>query len=200
MSRWIYSALLLAACNSASAPSEPTAAAPAEAKPAAAQPAEAHPAQGPTSQPTSMPSPDGYEASEPSPQADGTALYGDPFDPKAPEVALAELLASPEKYADATVRTRGVVARVCKNMGCWIEIKQESGEGELRAPLAGHSYFLPQSATGKHADVQGIVVVQELTDEQKAHMEAEGAKATSNVRIVATGVALKGATAEEKAM
>jgi hypothetical protein len=73
-----------------------------------------------------------------------------------------------------------------------MELQDEAGGGLLRAPLAGHSYFLPQSVIGRAAAVQGTVSVRPLSEAQREHLEAEGAQATrANVSIIADGVAVR---------
>lgn len=118
--------------------------------------------------------------------------FGAPIDSNVPRVALAELMRSPEAHAGKMVRTEGEIQRVCQRMGCWMELSDKDAPGALRVPMAGHSFFLPQSVRGKRASVQGTLQVGKLSAAHKEHLESEGAQATtSDVSLAATGVALK---------
>lgn len=121
-------------------------------------------------------------------EQDGAELYGAEFDGEREVVALATIVESAKKYDGKVVRTQGTITQVCKKMGCWIEVSAE-GAGEVRVPMAGHSYFLPESVHGKKATIEGKVEVKPLTEEMKKHLEEEGAKATDNeVSLSATTV------------
>ena len=69
---------------------------------------------------------------------------------------LASLVKEPEKFANQTVCTEGVVSAVCKSMGCWMEIADESGQAHIK--MAGHSFFIPREANGHRARIQGKVI------------------------------------------
>jgi hypothetical protein len=66
---------------------------------------------------------------------------------------LPVLLQEPSKFGGKTVRTEGVVSAVCKSMGCWMEIADESGRAHVK--MASHSFFVPRDASGHRAVVQG---------------------------------------------
>ena len=119
------------------------------------------------------------------------AQYGAPIDPATPQIALAELLGNPSAHAGKTVRTEGKIERVCQRMGCWMELADGSA-GALRVPMAGHSFFLPQSVRGRRASVEGTLQVAKLSAAHKEHLESEGAQATtSDISLAATGVAVQ---------
>lgn len=121
-------------------------------------------------------------------QQDGSELYGSELSGEREVVALSTIVASAPQYDGKVVRTEGTITAVCKKMGCWIEIASE-GTGEVRVPMAGHAYFLPEAVKGKKATVEGKIEVQPLSEEMKKHLEEEGAKATENeVSISATTV------------
>ncbi|HMI91708.1 MAG TPA: DUF4920 domain-containing protein, partial [Polyangiales bacterium] len=169
---WL-AALLLIGCSPAKAPPAPEQSAPA-AKAPTAVPADPVP---------TAPVPTNQHAPQ---------LFGAPIDEQAPEVALAALIAKPEPYAGKVVRTQGTVSRVCQAAGCWMELRDDSSGQSVRTPMAGHAFFLPKDAMGKHAAVQGIVELRPLTAGHKQHLEAEGATATDSLlSISATGVALR---------
>ena len=76
----------------------------------------------PTSQPVSG---DLYEATAPKILADGSELYGAALDDAQSLVSLADLLSEPRKYEGKMVKTEGKISRVCKAMGCWVEISDD---------------------------------------------------------------------------
>ena len=71
-------------------------------------------------------------------------------------VPLPDLLAHPRKFASQTVRTEGKVTAVCKSMGCWMEIGDDTGQAHIK--MAGHSFFVPRESSGHRARVQGKVI------------------------------------------
>lgn len=132
----------------------------------------------------------GAAATVSAPAEAGRRAFGAPLDPAVPEVALADVVAHPDQYRDALVRTRGTVVRVCQRMGCWMEMSAE-GTPAVRVPMAGHAFFLPRDAEGRPTEVQGRVRLLELTADARAHLASEGATAVSSaLAIDASGVAL----------
>src|SRR5262249_48309052 len=103
------------------------------------------------------------------------------------KVALASIAKDPAKYANSTVTTEGRVTAVCQAMGCWMEIADTAGEAHVR--MSGHSFFIPKSASGRRAIVQGTV----LAKPDNGECEQEAAEATGKVvkiELDATGVEL----------
>jgi len=70
--------------------------------------------------------------------------------------ALTDLAKEPAKFADQTVRTEGVVNKVCQSMGCWMEIADSSGAAHIK--MAGHAFFVPRDCNGHRAVIQGKVL------------------------------------------
>lgn len=104
---------------------------------------------------------------------------------------LSDVLESPEKFADKTIRTEGVVTAVCKSMGCWMELSDEREQAHVT--MASHSFFVPKDADGHRAIVQGTVTPGQPEDQcgNKDGCYEDAKKATGKVaklEIVATGV------------
>lgn len=121
------------------------------------------------------------------PRNAASTSYGEPLSPAAEKVALADLLKSPGRYADKTIRTEGKVTAVCQNKGCWLEIGDDQSMAHVK--LGNHRFFVPRSAAGQHAVVQGRVFAQV----DKGHCEQEAEEQTGKVAKVeldATGVEL----------
>lgn len=97
---------------------------------------------------------------------------------------LNTLVKEPARFTAKTVRTEGVVSAVCQEMGCWMELADEAGQAHIK--MAGHSFFIPRSASGHRAVVQGKVLNAEKDD---CGEEAEAATGkVAKVQIEATGV------------
>ena len=70
---------------------------------------------------------------------------------------LHDVLAKPED--GRVVRLEGKVQAVCRNKGCWLELAQ--GGSSIHVTFEGYSFFLPKDAAGKHAVLEGKVVVKQ---------------------------------------
>ncbi|WP_437687725.1 DUF4920 domain-containing protein [Sorangium sp. So ce176] len=106
---------------------------------------------------------------------------------------LPQLLQDPSKFSGKTVRTEGVVSAVCRSMGCWMEIADESGSAHIK--MAGHSFFVPKDASGHRAVVQGTMVAADADPGAacgaKDNCRGEAEKQTGQVakiELEATGV------------
>lgn len=112
------------------------------------------------------------------------ARFGKPLS-GLPPTKLADVLARPE--AGRTVRLEGTIDRVCRNKGCWLELKQ--GEQAVHVTFEGYSFFVPKDAAGRPVVLEGKVVVRDPDGDEAAHKKAEGAaRSATHVSIEATGV------------
>jgi hypothetical protein len=119
------------------------------------------------------------------PHPNGTLALGAPIS-ASPLVPLADIAKNPGAYANRVVATTGKVTAVCQEMGCWMEIQDPAGQAHVR--MHGHAFFVPRTASGHVARVQGTVVTgpdPECDDEPPA----TGA-AMAKVELDATGVEL----------
>jgi hypothetical protein len=82
--------------------------------------------------------------------------FGATIDPKAQQVALGDVANDPGAYTNKTFATTGTVTAVCQHRGCWMEIKDDAGEAHIK--MAGHSFFVPKTASGKKARVLATLV------------------------------------------
>jgi hypothetical protein len=110
------------------------------------------------------------------------ASFGAPLS-AAPVVALGDLVKAPGTYKGKSVIASGTVARVCQERGCWLALKD--GESDAVVRMHEHSFFVPTTSAGKHARVQGVVML--VKDGHECdEMEAEHAQ----LELDATGVEL----------
>lgn len=66
---------------------------------------------------------------------------------------LAAVAKAPASFADKKLVLEGKVTAVCQHKGCWMELRDEAGEAHVK--MAGHSFFVPRTASGKKARVFG---------------------------------------------
>lgn len=101
-------------------------------------------------------------------KSEGALRLGAAIDKSAPKVALADVAKNPNGYVGKSFTTTGTITAVCQHMGCWMEIKDDAGEAHVK--MAGHSFFIPKSASGKKAEVLAKLV----KSEDKGACEGEG--------------------------
>ena len=87
------------------------------------------------------------------------------------------------KHKGENVVTEGTVSRVCQERGCWLALRDGQTDAVVR--MHGHSFFVPTTSAGKHARVEGKVLLMKDGHECD-EMEAEHAQ----LEIDATGVEL----------
>jgi hypothetical protein len=105
-----------------------------------------------------------------------------------PPTPLANVLARPE--AGKAVRLEGTIERVCRNKGCWLELKQ--GTQSVHVTFEGYSFFVPKDSAGRAVVLEGKVVLKQPAEGEAAHKKAEGAeRAAARVSIEATGVEIR---------
>jgi hypothetical protein len=137
-------------------------------------------------QPEPKPAPSAAPAPAPVPAAEGALRLGAPIEASAQKIALSDLAKNPSAFVGKKFATTGTVTSVCQHMGCWMEIKDDSGEAHIK--MAGHAFFVPKTASGRKARVLATLVKD----------EAEGACADEG--MAAAGEApKKGCRAEAEA-
>jgi hypothetical protein len=120
---------------------------------------------------------------------DGSHLYGGELDASRETTPLATIVAEPSRFEGQVVKTEGEITQVCQRRGCWMELRADADSPGIRVPMAGHSFFLPRDVSGHRATIEGTVVVAALSEEDRAHLESEGAQAADQeLSIEATGV------------
>jgi len=99
-------------------------------------------------------------------------------------VKLSDIAKNPGSFKGKAIATTGTVTAVCQERGCWMALKDDGG-GTATVRMHGHSFFVPRSSSGKHARVQGSVVL--VKDGKECDdMTAQGAE----LELDATGVEL----------
>ena len=121
--------------------------------------------------------------------ATGVLQMGAPIGRDEKLVALSDVARSPATFKGKTITTAGTVTAVCQSMGCWMEIKDATSEAHIK--MAGHNFFVPKTAAGHHARVQGTLVP---SDDANAECNEEAKNqmghAVAKVEFEASGVEL----------
>lgn len=159
------------------------------------QPAPTGPAAAPQVQPESVAAPtaapahaEAHAQGAPAAPAPGAAArLGTPLT-VTQRTPLADIVAAPARFAGQTVRVEGTVSAVCQAAGCWMQLNDD--EHRVHVKMHGHSFFIPRTATGRHARVQATVI----SGNPNGHCEQEAAEATgqpvARLELDATGVEL----------
>jgi Rieske Fe-S protein len=144
--------------------------------------AEVHPE--PKAAPSPAPSPVAPTKAE-----EGALRLGTPIEASAEKVALTDVAKNPNAFVGKKFATTGTVTAVCQHMGCWMEIKDDSGEAHIK--MAGHAFFVPKTASGRKARVLATLV----KSEEQGACGDEGMHAAG----AGGGAAKKGCRAEAEA-
>lgn len=73
------------------------------------------------------------------------------------------------------VKVSGTVDQVCAVKGCWMVLKDD--DKTIRITSKGYKFFVPASAKGKKAVIEGDLVVKEMSKEEAQHLEDDAAAA-----------------------
>jgi hypothetical protein len=84
---------------------------------------------------------------------------------------LAEVVRSPERFAEQPVLLHGRISDVCQKKGCWVVLR-DGGE-QVRVRFHDYGFFLPTDASGSEAFIEGRVKVEVLSEKMARHYEAE---------------------------
>ena len=113
--------------------------------------------------------------------AEGALHLGAPIESSAQKVALADIAKAPNAWVGKTFATTGTVTAVCQHMGCWMEIKDDASSAHIK--MAGHSFFVPKTASGRKARVLAKLVTapgDSCADEGGEGMSATNEKGAKN--------------------
>lgn len=89
---------------------------------------------------------------------------GKPLTLKEP-VAIATLLANPDRYVDKTVQVKGKITEVCQMAGCWMDLGADNGK-TIHIKVNDGEIVFPKDAAGKTAVAEGKFTKTELTLEE----------------------------------
>ncbi|MBX3234465.1 MAG: DUF4920 domain-containing protein [Labilithrix sp.] len=112
---------------------------------------------GPAPEPKPEPAPTSKTETKSAPApTEGVLRLGAAIEGNTQSVALADVAKKPDAYTNKTFTTTGTVTAVCQHMGCWMEIKDDASQAHIK--MAGHSFFVPKTASGRKARIQAKLV------------------------------------------
>jgi hypothetical protein len=137
----------------------------------------------------SSPAPSSGTSAPPAPSAAPKNVLGQAIPANAADVSLASIAKEPKSFVGKTITTTGTVTAVCQHMGCWMEIKDDATQAHIS--MAGHGFFVPKTASGRKARVQGTLT-SAPDEESECNEEAakQMGKPVAKLQLEATGVEL----------
>ena len=102
--------------------------------------------------------------------SDGIVRRGNKLSEKAP-LTVAQLITQSDQLKGQTVMVKGKIESVCQKKGCWMVIKD--GDQSVRITSKGYKFFVPKTAPGQQAIVEGELAVKTLDVETAQHYEEE---------------------------
>jgi len=107
---------------------------------------------------------------------EGASLPGDKF---GQDLTLKKITPVAEVFTQANdlngqlVRVTGTVTDLCKHKGCWMQVSD--GQNVLTVRFKDEAFIIPASAKGRHVDMEGLFVVEKVTNPLGTHAAcAEG--------------------------
>jgi hypothetical protein len=104
------------------------------------------------------------------------------------------------KTAINNVAVEGEISQVCQAEGCWMKLKNASGE-DIMVKFKDHSFFVPKDIAGKTAIVYGNASKKSISVEERKHMAEDAGAGQADIdaitepkdeiRIDATGVVVR---------
>lgn len=109
--------------------------------------------------------------------ADGVVRRGEALSEASP-MTVEAVLARAESLDGQPVKVEGTVGRVCGKSGCWFELKGENAPTGIRITSKGYRFFVPSTAGGLQATLEGDLKVQKLDVETAQHYADDAAEGT----------------------
>lgn len=122
------------------------------------------------------------------PAAASATKLGEPIAASTPAIALATVVKDPSAYKGKSFVTTGTVTAVCQQMGCWMEIKDDSTQAHIK--MAGEKFFVPKTSAGHKARVQGKLVESASGDVECEHETDPAGTQVAKLQLEASGVEL----------
>lgn len=101
------------------------------------------------------------------------SVYGQGFE-KDNSIQVSQLLTDIQgKDSIDNVVVEGELSEVCQKMGCWVKLKNESGD-DIFVKFRDHEFFAPKDAAGSHVYIKGKAL-REVTPVDELQHYAEDA-------------------------
>jgi hypothetical protein len=132
--------------------------------------------QAPASQPAgaaSQPTTTGMKVDRETVDPDGVVRRGLPLSPDLENLTVAAAFEKAKELEGKSVKITGTVESVCQPMGCWFVMQGDKPEQKIRISSKGHDIFVPRSAAGQTATVEGDLTLKVLSKDHAQHFEDE---------------------------
>jgi len=87
------------------------------------------------------------------------------------------LIDNADEYLNTDVLISGTILEICPMRGCWINVKDNDSESNIRVKVTDGEIVFPLSSKGKQVDVQGTFIKLIFSEEQakmwKIHLAEE---------------------------
>ena len=87
------------------------------------------------------------------------------------------LIDNADEYLNTDVLISGTILEVCPMRGCWVNVKDNDSESNIRVKVTDGEIVFPLSSKGKQVDVQGTFIKLIFSEEQarmwKIHLAEE---------------------------
>ena len=112
---------------------------------------------------------------------------GSPLTPDLEIIPVSAAVARAKELDGKKVKLKGVVTSVCQPQGCWFVVRGDKAEDSVRISTKAHDIFVPKSAAGKIATVEGVITIKVLDQKTAQHYEDERELKTGESKKVFTG-------------
>ena len=109
--------------------------------------------------------------------------FGKSFKVKETKTPAEVAAALESKSPIENVTVRGEVTSVCQAAGCWIKMKNESGQ-DVFIKFKGESFNFPKDAAGRTAIVYGTATKKLTSVEQLRHFAEDAGKSESEIAAI----------------
>jgi len=82
------------------------------------------------------------------------------------KTSISTILSQPDEFVGKTVLVEGEIVDVCEMAGCWMELKSNAKNQNIKIKVKDGDIVFPVEAKGKSAIVEGTVYKIELTKEE----------------------------------
>lgn len=79
---------------------------------------------------------------------------------------VSAILANPAQYVGKKVKIRGMITEVCAKRGCWVYVAGDKPYEKIQIKVVDGEIIFPMTASGRQAEVEGVVEELTMTQEQ----------------------------------
>lgn len=95
-------------------------------------------------------------------------------------IQVEDLAAKMNSVDSLDLKLAGVVNEVCQKKGCWMTLKNASGE-EVRVTFKDYAFFMPKDISGKKVVLDGYAYTELTSVETLRHLAEDGGKSKEEI-------------------